>query len=495
MNKRLLRSTVFILSAGLLIVCAVQTPQTSEPTETPSETGAAAATATLPLTATFTPTPSATAQPAAADVGWILVKSEHGLWGIRSDGGLIGIRISGRIIVPGPLADAVSQADGLFAYLTNSGSSQPSGNYPDLTLNIVSLMGRGEAAAVPLTSPEAGYEFPSDIEHAIVYLPSFAWSPEGMRLAFIGAQEGPSADLYEYYRESGDVVQLTDGPIQAYRPLWSPGGEWIVHFAADSFGTGAGYLVTGAYAARADESGVISLYDIPKHSGDELAAGWLDGHTLVAHSWYATCGPSDLRLVDLDAEKADLVFEGCLSAVAIGGGSVLFAQSPGTAGYDEDPRPGMYLLTASDRTPRLIGDEDIQSAVWLEGVGAFLAHTEDGRLLEVDPAGEIRTLPAVSKRRPIVSPDGRYWAYVATEFFDGVDGVFAGEYGKELTHIFTGEAVWNQLLFSPAGDSLYFISSEHIVYGAEPPDWEPDPMAWGVVPDPYEESMAWMEEE
>jgi hypothetical protein len=335
MNKTILRSTVFILSAALLAACAPKTQTTlsvpvSPPatlTDEPNPTAASVEPA---------PAPSADLQPAPAGEGWLLVNTEHGLWMGRPDGSEGALRIHGYVIVPGPLPDALSPAEGLFAYLTTSDITGNFGNLPDLTLNVISLTGHGEAAAIPLTSPltEPGGEFPSDIQRAMVEQKSFAWSPEGMRLAYIGAAQGPSADLYEYLRESGEAVQLTDGPDQAFAPQWSPDGLWIVHAAAATFGTGAGIGVTGVYAARADGRGAFSLYDIPQYSGNEELLGWLDTDTAVMRSWFATCGPSNLRLVNLSNETVDEVFGGCLSATAVGGGAVLLAQSPDTAMFD-----------------------------------------------------------------------------------------------------------------------------------------------------------------
>jgi hypothetical protein len=494
MNKTILRSTAFILSSVLLTVCAWQTPQTpSAPTATPT------ATAVRPLTATAalegsTPMATAAQPPALEGDEWLLVNTEQGLWAVRPDGSESVLRVPGRVIVPGPFSGAVSSADGLIAYLTTSDPGRGYGNFPNLTLNIVSLLGRGPAAAIPLTSPETEPkdEFPDDISRAMVEQPSFAWSPEGKRLAYIGAEEGPSADLYEYYRESGDIVRLTDGPDQAYRPQWSPDGMWIVHAAASTFGTGAGIGVTGFYAARADGGGLISLYDIGGRSGGEVGAGWLDSTTLVAHTWSATCGPNNLRLVDLAAQKADLVFEGCLSAVAAGPGSVLFAQSPDTAAFDENPRPGLYLLTAADRMPHLIRGDNVRQIAWVEGIRAFLVQTSDNRLLEVSPAGGMRTLPANGSRLPTVSPGGRWWAYAATDVLDKTSGVFAGEYGKDPAQIFDGEIAPGQMIFSPGGNALYYLTTSGNLYRAQAPDWIPALLVSGWTPASYGLAMAWI---
>ncbi|MFN2297939.1 MAG: hypothetical protein ACK2UB_03755, partial [Anaerolineales bacterium] len=315
-------------------------------------------------------------------------------------------------------------------------------------------------------------------------------------LAFIGAQEGPSADLYEYYPESGEVVRLTDGPDQAYRPVWSPGGEWIVHGAAERFSRVAGFGidVSGFYTARADGSGVFSLYDVAADSGDEAVVGWLDGQTLVARSWLYTCGPSNVRLVDLAEQQVELSFEGCISGAAVGSGTVLFSQSSNDAAFDADARLGIYRLTASDRTPRMISGENTLEIEWEEGIGAFLARPWGTRLLEVSTAGEIRELPATAYIIPTVSPNGRWWAYISEWTYHRTDGIFAGGYGTELRQIFDGEVAGNGMIFSPDGDSLYFVAKGGGLYRARAPEWAPILLATGLTPAYGWTDMAWWEE-
>jgi len=504
----------------LLAACTLEIVQTSA-TEAPA---AWSADAVIPpyataagldptLTATFAePTPTATVgwpsaeplptvtvtQPPALPGGeWLMVTSAQGLWMSRADGSQAGIRIAERI-VPEPLANAHSPAGGLLAYLTATSGSEAYGDYRNLTLHVISLRGVGASAVIPLTSPatEPGIENPTSIVRAITEQPSLAWSPDGGRLAFIGAQAGTSADLYEYYRADGRVVQLTDGPDQAYRPLWSPDGKWIVHGAAGSFGSGAGYGVTGFYAARADDGGIISLYDIGERSGDEVGAGWLDEHTLVAHSWTAVCGSQNLRLVDLSAQTAEMVFDGCMDEVAVGHGSALFGQSLLLAEFDENPRPGLYLITSADRRPRQISSGDIERIEWVEEIGAFLAVTSDFGILEVSPAGQIRVLAGMASRVPIVSPGGRWWAYyqMAQRGFSDTDGIFAGGYGQGMWKIFDGSVASGRLIFSPDGDSLYFVTASGDLYRAQAPNWAPVVLASGLKTDPYYPTdMAWCE--
>ncbi|HKZ24582.1 MAG TPA: hypothetical protein VJ398_02195, partial [Acidimicrobiia bacterium] len=81
----------------------------------------------------------------------------------------------------------------------------------------------------------------------IVDVSSMAWSPDGRQLAFMGLMEGPTADLYLYSLEDGQIRWLSSGPAHAIRPSWSPDGDYIVHHGVLGMGTGAGFSVTGAW--------------------------------------------------------------------------------------------------------------------------------------------------------------------------------------------------------------------------------------------------------
>ncbi len=491
------RSVPIYIFTSLLITClaacAPQTRTQTAPAPLPSITATAAAPTVTATFASATVTPAATVTqttlPSAAG-GLILVNTNRGLWTARPDGSDGALRITGPLIIPGPLAGALSRINGDFAYLTTSDFSQPYGNYPNLTLNIMSLFGRGPVVSLPLTSPqtEPGTEFPSDILRAMIEHPDFSWSPDGTRLAYIGAAQGPSADMYEYLRGTGEILRLTDGPDQAYDPIWSPDGKWIVHAAAAGFGTGAGINVTGVYAAHADDSGVVTLYPLPQFSGGEDFLGWLNDHTLAARSWFITCGPSDLRLADLNTPKVDFLLDGCLSAAAVGAGSVLFAQSPDTAMFDENPKPGLwiYMSTNSGGTLRQLSKADIREIAWSEGSKTFLTLASDNTLYEVLPTGLIRVLAENQRQIPMVSPTGLFWAMADSE------GVWAGKYGQAMSQIFSGQISPNQILFVPPDDTLYFLDAAGNLYSARESDWAPVLLARNLTPASSDLSMAYV---
>ncbi|MCX6047233.1 MAG: hypothetical protein NT075_19175, partial [Chloroflexi bacterium] len=56
-----------------------------------------------------------------------------------------------------------------------------------------------------------------------------AWSPDSQKLAFAGAMDGPSSDLYLFDVEKRTLTRLTDGPEQITAMHWSPNGQWIWH--------------------------------------------------------------------------------------------------------------------------------------------------------------------------------------------------------------------------------------------------------------------------
>ena len=141
---------------------------------------------------------------------------------------------------------------------------------------------------------------------------SLAWSPDGTRLAFIGAQDGPTADLYVYSASDGSITRLSSGSSQAYQPTWSPDGQYIVHGGSGAMDlTGQGSFNTEAiWAARSDGSAIINLYQ-PESSGESFC-GWTDLHTFLVYSWLPDGRPGNLRTFNIDTGKSISVWPGSL---------------------------------------------------------------------------------------------------------------------------------------------------------------------------------------
>ncbi|HEY2939975.1 MAG TPA: hypothetical protein VGJ27_09185 [Gaiellaceae bacterium] len=78
---------------------------------------------------------------------------------------------------------------------------------------------------------------------------SFAWSPDGRRIAFSAIHDGDSdPELFVMNAAGGGVRRLTDNHLADFQPSWSPTGRWI---AFTSIRTGLSQI----YRMRADGSG------------------------------------------------------------------------------------------------------------------------------------------------------------------------------------------------------------------------------------------------
>ena len=331
---------LMILSAA----CAAGAPAVQNATEIPDRP-IATETQMPPLPADTQPEAAYPPQEMAATITpngsgpRLLVSTAQGLLMFNPDGSGRMEVVRRPILAPGPLQNAVSPQGNAVAFIISSDSHFFVHN---LGIQIVSLPSVGAVFYQKLTSletepapdPQTGLlagTRQDEINRAITENPSFAWDPQGSRLAFISAFDGTSADLYTFRMADSRTVRLTDGTDQAYRPFWSPDGKYIVQTSAEHFGTGAGYSITGIFATRFDRGGNFPLYEIPERSGDEVGLGWLDSETLAVESWFASTGPSDLRLVNLVTREITMIQEGRVAAAAVASsvGTMVFSTGDG----------------------------------------------------------------------------------------------------------------------------------------------------------------------
>ena len=113
-----------------------------------------------------------------------------------------------------------------------------------------------------------------------------AWSPASTHLAFVGALDGPSGDVYVADVAGWQVRRVSDEPTHAFRLAWSPDGQWILH-------EGAGWCSRAAGDVMAETSDVSSVDgSIQRHvwdgsgTGSWLVAwpdGWIGEHEAIIH--------------------------------------------------------------------------------------------------------------------------------------------------------------------------------------------------------------------
>jgi WD40 repeat protein len=348
----------------------------------------------------------------------------------------------------------------------------------NLTLKLLSLQSGKYETITPLTSAETALgpnDEPGDpvfdVARTLSELHNLAWSPDGRQLAFMGAMNGPTSDLYLFSLDTGQILQLTDGPSQGMRPTWSLDGEYIVHAGVETLGTGAGYSMDGIWAAKSDNSDVITLYPIPQDSGDEVFIGWVSPSQFLVYTWSPICGPKNLRVYDLVTGKTEVLWENFF-------GNVTFSPETGTAliSIDEwiaDCNPGgheaTYLLQPGQAAPLQVLDLGTFAMEWYPSASVFLVKS-DAKMFAVWPEGEVRRLvDAPGVELPTVSSDGRVWAF-AEGSQGGAPGLWLGGFGDEADRIFaesSRDATW-----SPGGEGLFFFGDEGLYFASEP-NFEP----------------------
>lgn len=249
---------------------------------------------------------------------------------------------------------------------------------------------------------------------AITRLPgALLWSPGGSQLAFVGAIDGYTADVYLYTPSTGEIVRLTDGLKHAWNLLWSLGGRYIVHAGNDTFAIGGSiYYLAQSWAVRADGSGVT---DFPGYGAGYI--GWLSSDTLLMYTGPDPFGNKDLRTANVDSGIVHHIVPGYFNEVAYDVedniGLIAFGDEPGSYGVEgADPPPesvGTYVL--KDGNLEFLS-ADIVSVHWSPERHTFYGGSTDLKVYEIFPeTGELVDLNAPYYSVPYVSPDGQYLAW------------------------------------------------------------------------------------
>jgi hypothetical protein len=106
-------------------------------------------------------------------------------------------------------ASARSPANGRIGYLRPLGGNEPPYGH---------LFAVNPDGSRPVDLTPAAY---TDIR-------SFAWSPNGSKVAFSAIQDGDhDPELFVMNAAGGGVRRLTNNYLPDFQPSWSPGGRWI----------------------------------------------------------------------------------------------------------------------------------------------------------------------------------------------------------------------------------------------------------------------------
>jgi len=408
-------------------------------------------------------------KPLSDEGPWWIFSTNEGLFAINPDGSGLTQFYFESIKPPYSRQILAAPSGGHLAYIVGSGLF-------NATLRINIFPWHTLITEKPLTSnesePETG-SMPGDPEveavRAITEVQSMAFSPNGRFLAFMGAMDGPTSDLYIYSLDSYETIRLTDGPSQAYQPVWSPDGKYIVHTGVSTFGTGAGYNMSGIWAARVEDAEAVTLYD-PTGSSSESILGWIDDQTFVVHSWDPACGSKNLRTFNIETKETSELWPESFRSVAFDPTNSVSVLISNDGGCSPNGGVGTYLVPTDGNPPRRIVEQTGPQVIWSQEAELFLVYGNFWSwFLAIDSHGQFIDLdvPPGALGFPAVAPGSRTLAWTGNSLWIGP---LLGSIENPPREIFP-EPVYT-VTWDPNGKSVLFFSDSGL-YVAHQPDYTP----------------------
>ncbi|MGZ3145085.1 serine hydrolase [Lentzea chajnantorensis] len=179
-----------------------------------------------------------------------------------------------------------------------------------------------------------------------------AFSPDGARIAFLRAQDGP-AQLWLLPANGGEPEQLTTLPLGAGAPVWSPDGTAVAFSAPVDEGDAKAPVVADRLDYKADGAGFLRTVRSHLHV---LTLAGREVRQLTSGDWHAgppAWSPDGTRLAFAAAtdRDADLTFRAPVHVVSAAGGEPrLVGLADGQAATITWSRDGSALLVTGRTT-------------------------------------------------------------------------------------------------------------------------------------------------
>ncbi len=457
---------IFLLLFLPILACSLFTIDTNTPKMDSPQTERPG----LPEPSTSTSTPPTGLNPTGP---YVVFSGSDGIW-ITNPDGSFPTRLTDSGPAAGDLHQLISPSGDrlVFVAQNETGLDLTEVKIPSGEVNIISRLldiTFDEVAGNPTSAKAIAY-------YAIKDYDSLAWQPEsGQLLAFTGAMDGPSADLYLYNFSKTEITRLTDGPSQAIFPTWSPNGEYILHYGVSWTPPFGGAIVgynrlDGVYAVRISDGEII---DQPEPIGERAAFdGWWDDTQYITHDTDVVeplgCYSVNLRTVDVDTLEIkpvmDYDFSGGITLSPLNS-ALLFS---GTANCASSPGEGVYLLVPGDTGLQKLHDQSAYESSWLPESEVFNAYpralfTADGGIRYDPPLYDKSFHPAISKQG--------FQAWEVIENFQGrvVVKDTTRDWRTILENISVAGLIWDPI----NGDTLLIALQDGSLYSAAYPDFTP----------------------
>jgi hypothetical protein len=494
------------LAVGLLLLAGCQ-PATTAPTPTSTVTHTPLPPPSATVTASATSAPAATAiappvVPLSQTGPWLAIHDNYSIWAANSDGtGLT--ELSNNYNYSNRLTVAVAPLGGQLAFFSPAFMpDQMVGNPPELmlvTLPSTSLkLLTPLHSGIPFNGTNFDYLLDGELWAVLTWESNLDWSPDGSMLAFVGAQDGPSSDLYIYSTKTDLVKRLTSDPTQALDPSWAPDGSIIISLGIKDmhYATGGsnGPAIDKIWAIRPDGSDLRVVHSFPE---DDLnppflhLVSWVNKRTYLEAYSALGCGDYNLTMVDILNPSLKTILPGVFNSAALDPESgtvlVMVPKIPDEYAYVEEmcgntTGPGLFLISLfGTGTTQIIpfdlpaepdGVDHVLS--WSSTAQLFFVFNNDG-IFTVDLQGQISSVDIPTtysiyttrdlNNLPIVSPNGQEWAF----FNLSREGLWIASHAHPTLEIFHGRI--EDALWMPYGSTILFISEE-MLYRAAGPDYE-----------------------
>lgn len=426
---------------------------------------------------------------------WLALPASDGLWAVNEDGSGLTQLVHTIEDQHSPLPFAVSPDGRSLAFVLAPAFGNDSENPEDYSLNLLHLPGptvthlstlfaQAQIRAVATQFPEFSqdlFEGTSlyqrlQIGAALARRGSIAWSPDGLRIAFVAALHDVSADVYIYNLTSGGILRLTSGLTHAADLHWSPDGKFVVHQAISDINVGRSGedVVSGLWIAAADGSANRLAMHGPAHF-----LRWLGDDSFLAYFSEMGCGDYDLSLVRASTGESEVIWKGQFDAADADPSSqaVLVALTnldERLPLWDRCPLPteeGLFMIRLPSRAIHLVaslaGRDWVYQLAWYPSSSSFVIGPDD--LIEVSLSGDVSDAQLDEPMPFQQSPSGKWhWTWNPVRFRDGLSVV---DEMHSTIPIFDDD--FCNALWDSRGSTLYFYSDEQnpILYMASAPDF------------------------
>ena len=341
-------------------------------------------------------------------------------------------------------------------------------NYPNNFIqNAKDLINQG------FVGPNTGYTTPEKLAGTIrdaftCGIETFAWTSDSHKLAFAGAMNGPSSDVYLYDLETQKIQRMSSGPEEVQGIIWSPDNKRIVQDSAWWVGEGTIY---STYAIPLDGLGIMAL---SSSTGGTLS--WYNNHAYVTNNSENVVGNSHLRLVDVETGQITSIWDGSfIKSVfdAEKGLLVLFA----LPGPNLNTSGGTYLINIRTGQKRSLDNAFLDTSLFGLGERRFLTRYENEAYFILEDGNFVKTDPELGNVS--VAPNQQHWISIGKtlRIFDASDNLLF-----ELPSPYSEED-FPHILWRPDSSGL-FIGKDKTIYALDINSGKIDLVETNVIPYP-----------